>query len=223
MMQDQDSDIRAASYVVIDTELTGLDENRDSIVSIGAVKMNGGSIEMGQTFYKLIKPETALTAQSVVIHEIMPSEVSEKPPVDMVLSGFLDFCGTAVLVGFCVSIDMSFLVREAKRFLGTAIRNQVLDILPLYEWIHFRENRRTQQAANLPRQFSLYDIAKGYGIDVNSTHNALVDAYITAQIFQRFIPLFIEAGITTVGDLMKLSGRLKGGERGTISRGLCNF
>ncbi|MGC2062722.1 MAG: 3'-5' exonuclease [Thermodesulfovibrionales bacterium] len=223
MKQGQDVDIRDAAYVVIDTELTGLNENKDSIVSIGAVKMSGGGIELGQTFYNLINPETALTAQSVVIHEIMPSDVSEKPPVSFVLSAFLEFCNTDIMVGFCVSIDMSFLAREAKRFLGTAIRNQVLDILPLYEWIHNRENSRRQQRMDLPLQYSLYDIAKFYGIDISSSHNALVDAYITAQIFQRFIPYFIEAGITSVGDLMKLSGRLKGGERPAVSRGFSNF
>lgn len=221
--QDQARDIREAAFVVLDTELTGLNEQKDSIVSIGAVKMVGGSIELGQSFYKLINPETALTAQSVIIHEIMPSDVLEKPPVSAVLSDFLDFCKTDIMVGFCVSIDMSFLVREAKRCLGVAIRNQVLDIFPLYEWIHARENRSRQQKVTLPRQYSLYDMAKRYDIDVTSSHNALVDAYITAQIFQRFIPAFIEAGITSVGDLMKLAARLKGGERQTISQGVYNF
>lgn len=223
MQQDPDVNIGDAAYVVIDTELTGLNENKDSIVSIGAVKMIGGSIELGQSFYKLINPETALTAQSVVIHEITPSDVSEKPHVSSVLSGFLEFCRTDIMVGFCVSIDMSFLTRAAKRFMGTSIRNQVLDIFPLYEWIRNRENRKKQQGVSLPHQYSLYDIAKFYDIDISSTHNALVDAYITAQIFQRFIPYFIEAGITSVGDLMKLSGRLKGGERQTVSRGIYNF
>ncbi len=31
-------------YVVVDTELTGLDEKKDSIISIGAVRMTGGRI-----------------------------------------------------------------------------------------------------------------------------------------------------------------------------------
>lgn len=223
MKQDQNVDIRDAAFTTIDTELTGLNESRDSIVSIGAIKMTGGRIEVGQSFYKLINPETALTAQSVVIHQITPSDVSEKPTVNSVLSGFLEFCGTDILVGFCISIDMSFLAREAKRLLGTEIRNNVLDIFPLYEWIHKRENIRRQHRVNLLRQYTLYDIGKSYDIDISSSHNALVDAYITAQIFQRFIPCFIESGITSVGDLIKLSGRLKGGERQTGSRGIYNF
>ena len=45
-------------YVVLDTEVTGLDEKKDSIVSVGAVRMRGGSIALGDTFYRLLKPET---------------------------------------------------------------------------------------------------------------------------------------------------------------------
>ena len=49
-------------YVVVDTELTGLDEKKDSIVSIGAVRMTGGRIELGDMFYRLVSPRTQLTA-----------------------------------------------------------------------------------------------------------------------------------------------------------------
>ena len=65
---DQKTPITEARYVVVDTELTGLDENRDSIVSIGAVRMTGGRIELGDSFYRLASPRTELSAASVVIH-----------------------------------------------------------------------------------------------------------------------------------------------------------
>src|SRR5512141_25937 len=86
-------------YVVVDTELTGLDETKDSIVSIGAVRMTGGSIHVGETFYRLVSPRTELSAGSVVIHEITPSDVMMKPGIDTVLAEFLQVCGDAVLVG----------------------------------------------------------------------------------------------------------------------------
>ena len=37
-------------FVVLDTELTGLDAKRDSVVSVGAVKMAGTRIELGRSF-----------------------------------------------------------------------------------------------------------------------------------------------------------------------------
>ena len=130
---DKEMLLENAGYVVVDTELTGLNEKKDSIVSIGAVKMNGGRIDLSDTFYRLLNPETRLTAESVIIHEITPDEVAEKPDIRTGLAEFLTFCGNDIIVGFCVNIDMEFLNREAKRILGHTIQNPVLDIFPLFE------------------------------------------------------------------------------------------
>lgn len=54
------------------------------------------------------------------------------------------------------------------------------------------------------------DMANKYGIEVKTLHNALYDAYITAQIFQRQIWQLQSYGITTLGDLVRISK--KGGD-----------
>jgi DNA polymerase-3 subunit epsilon len=212
-----------ARYVVVDTELTGLNEKKDSIVSIGAVKMNGGKIDLSDTFYRLLNPETRLTAESIIIHEITPDEVVEKPDIRTGLAEFLSFCGNDIIVGFCVNIDMEFLNREAKRILGHRIQNPVLDIFPMFEWVRSKKAARGGEEINMPIQYKLYDIAKHYSIEVNGAHNAMIDAFLTAQIFQRFIPILLEAGIRSVGDVLRLSNKLKGGDRFAVNRGISNF
>src|SRR5574340_131025 len=206
-----------AGYVVVDTELTGLNEKKDSIVSIGAVKMSGGRIDLSDAFYRLMNPETRLTAESIIIHEITPDEVIEKPDIRTVLSEFLSFCGNDIIVGFCVNIDMEFFNREAKRILGHKIQNPVIDIFPLFEWVRSTRGARGEMEINMPLHYKLYDIAKHYGIEVNGAHNAMIDAFITAQIFQRFIPMLLEAGLRSVGDVLRLSNKLKGGDRFAVN------
>ena len=199
-------------YVVIDTELTGLDEKRDSIVSIGAIKMAGGKIELQDTFYRLVNPETALTAKSVIIHQITPSEVEKKPAIEQVLAEFLQFCGNDVVIGHCVSIDLSFIDRETKKTSSGTMQNPVLDTSAIYQWIQ----RRYSSEKALPGSFSdsgLYEIAQYFGIPVNGAHNALMDAFITAQVFQRFLPMLIKGGIERIGDLLILGNPSKGGDR----------
>jgi len=220
---DKEMPIEDAGYVVVDTELTGLNEKKDSIVSIGAVKMNGGRIDLSDTFYRLLNPETSLTAESVIIHEITPDEVAEKPDIRTGLAEFLSFCNDDIIVGFCVNIDMEFLNREAKRILGHKIQNPVLDIFPMFEWVRSNKAARGGEEINMPVHYKLYDIAKYYGIEVNGAHNAMIDAFITAQIFQRFIPILLEAGISSVGDVLRLSTKLKGGDRFAVNRGMSNF
>ncbi len=216
---DRNRRIQEACYLVLDTELTGLDERTDSIVSIGAVKMTGGRIELGSTFYRLANPEKDLTAESVVIHQITPSEVSQQPDIRSVMSEFSEFCGDAIIVGYCVAIDMEFLNREMKRWFGHAIDNPVIDVYPIFEWAVRRENFRV----TLPAQQGLYDIARNFGISVNGAHNAMIDAFITAQVFQRLLPILGDSGIENLGDLLKLSQRIRGGDRHSIARGLSNF
>ena len=213
---DKNKQLDDIAYVVIDTELTGLDAKRDSIVSVGAIKMIGGRIEIGKSFYKLVNPESALTAESVIIHEITPSEVKHKPDIASVLSEFLEFCGDDVIVGYCTSIDMEFLNRETKRSIGTKIKNPVVDIQAIQIWLSLW----SRWEITWPNEYRLYDIAKHFEISVNGAHNAIGDAFITAQIFQRFIPMLIEAEIRSIGDLLKLSNKYEGGDRSTIDRSI---
>jgi len=201
-----------AQFAVVDLELTGLEEKKDSIVSIGAVRMRGGVIDLGNTFYRLVSPRTELKASSVVIHEITPSEVAEEPSIDSVISEFLDYCGDAVLVGHFVDIDLGFLNRELKRIRGKKLANPAIDTMSIYEWLRKR-NKSGSCTATLFSGYRLYDIVKCYGIPVNGAHNALMDAFTTAQLLQRFLPLLKEAGAKDIGDLLTIGIPFKGGDR----------
>ncbi len=192
-----------ASYVVLDTELTGLDDRKDGIVSIGAVRMRGGRIAIGGTFHELVNPSAVLDGRSVVIHGIMPSQVEAKPPIDQVLMTFMGYVGSAVLVGHCLSVDLAFLNREARRLTGKPFRNPVVDTLSLYGWLRHRFPDTQAFTASLPG-LSLFDLAHLFDVQVAEGHTALGDAYITAQLFQRFLPLLAEAGVRDLTGLLRV-------------------
>lgn len=207
----EDLPLSGVGYVVIDTELTGLDGKKDSIVSMAALKMEGSRIDLNNTFYRLVNPEAALTAKSVVIHEITPSEVMQKPDIDTVLSEFLEFCGEAVVVGHCVSIDLEFIDREMKKKFGYPMRNRSIDTFVMYRWLAKRATDRSEFADPL-RDLKLFPMARAFGVPVSGAHNAMMDAFITAQLFQRFIPIFEACGIKKIGDLLRAGDPFKGGE-----------
>ncbi len=209
---DMSTPLADASYAVFDTELTGLDEKKDSIISIGAVRMAGGRIDLGDTFSQLVSPATEISAKTVVIHEITPSEVVRQPGIDAVLADFIEYCGGDVVVGHFVSIDLAFVNREMKRLYGEPLPNPALDTFTMYEWLRKRSASHACLSA-APGSYRLYDIAKCFGIPVNGAHKALMDAFIAAQLFQRFVPLFIESGIRNIGELLKVGNPFKGGDR----------
>ena len=158
-----------AQYVVLDTELTGLDDRKDDIVSIGAVRMRGGKIEIGDAFHELVNPSAVLDGRSVVIHGITPSQVEAKPPIDVVLATFMDYVARAVLVGHCVSIDLAFLNREARRLTGGSFKNPVVDTLSLYGWLRHRFPENPALTAALPG-LSLFELARLFDIPVAEGH-----------------------------------------------------
>ncbi len=192
-----------ASYVVIDTELTGLNNRKDQIISIGAVKMSGMRIELGRCFYRLIKPEAAFKPESVIIHGITPSDVKKARGIDAILAEFIEFCGGDILLGHCVLIDMVFINREMKRIFGSPMRNPVIDTLSIHDWL--RQRHQSEPClSSVPKDAALYEIARCFGIAVRGAHDALIDAFITAQLFQRFIPLLAGSGVRSVGEICEL-------------------
>lgn len=214
--------IAEAGYVVVDTELTGLDEKKDSIVSFGGIRMTGRRIELGNTFERMVSPRTALTADTIVIHQITPSEVKAQPIIDDVMDEFLAFIGDAVLVGHFISIDLAFLNREMKRNFGRVLPNASVDTFSIYQWLRKRGHAPDCPAGPLERH-RLYDIANCFDVPVYSAHNAVSDAYTTAQLFQRFLPLLTEGGADDIDDLLQIGKPFKGGDSFRLTNDFCNF
>ncbi|MCE5195066.1 MAG: 3'-5' exonuclease [Nitrospiraceae bacterium] len=211
-----------ADYVVVDTELTGLDEKKDSIVSIAAIKMIGGRISLEDKFYRLVNPETELKKESVLIHGITHSEVSKKPGIKKVLSEFSEFCSDNIIVGHFLAIDMSFINRDMKKFFGTTIKNPGIDTYLLYRCLR-KKFPEQKCLADLLKDSGLYKIAKCFDIQITDMHNAIKDAFITAQIFQRFMPLLRESEIETTDVLLKIGDYSKGADKYSQSEESCNF
>ena len=196
--------LEAARYVVMDTELTGLDSKKDSIVSVGAMVMQGGRIQLGGTFYEMVSPETVMRSESIVVHGITPSDVANKPDIGVVLEDFLKFCTGAVVVGHFLSLDLGFLNKEMKRLHGRTFPQPAADTLRIHEWMqdHSRGSRGQYDACEENKD--LFSLAKKYHIPVSAAHNALMGAYITAQLFQRFLSRLPDLGVRTVKDLLKI-------------------
>jgi DNA polymerase-3 subunit epsilon len=196
--------VETARYVVFDTELTGLAVKQDSIVSLGAVSMQGRRIELGRTFYRLVEPRTALRGTSVVVHGITPTEAKEGPSIDKVLPEFLEFCGDSIVVGHVVSIDIAFLNGEMERSLHRRFRNAAVDTLRIHRWLKDRVDDACAFYGGCAETTDLFSLAKEQGIPVAGAHNALNDAFVTAQLFQRLLSMLPRYGIRTVGDLVRI-------------------
>jgi len=191
-------------FVVIDTELTGLDPKRDSVVSVGALKMSGTRIELGQGYHRLVSPRSRFEKASVVVHGITPDDVVEKPPLGAIAAELIAFCGDRVVAGHFLSIDLGFLGREIAALRAAEWHRQAVDTMRIHIWMEQHRHGPEVGLAVAEGTLNLSALAQRHGIRVVGAHNALADAFITAQVLQRQLRALPDVGVRTLGDLLRI-------------------
>jgi DNA polymerase-3 subunit epsilon len=197
--------IDQVDFVAFDTELTGLDFKRDAIISIGAVKLRGTTILPAKTFYRLVKPECELKSKSVVVHELTHSDLECAEDILDVVGDFVKFADNAVLIGHFVHIDLNFVNKVLKQNFGVSLKNSAVDTSTLHDWLSENDSRFARHYKGMTLQSDLFSMARKYGVEGGKAHNAFSDAYITAQLFQRFVSFLPECGIRTIKELLKVA------------------
>jgi len=197
-----DTPLNAASYAVVDTELTSLDSRSNRLLSIGAIAMEGTRIRIGEQFYRVVNPGVSVPAQSILVHKLRPNDVEGGERPAQALAHLQEFIAGKVLVGHFVHVDLKALRKE----LGDSahkLDNPAIDTARVHEWIlrhgPYREDLE-QQLANI----SLAALAQVYHLEFREAHHALDDAFVTARLWQKMIGKLEGMKIRTLGDALRI-------------------
>ena len=177
------------TYTVFDTETTGLNPSQgDEIIQIGATRIVNGKLLRQECFDQLVDPQRSMAAASIAVHGIRPETLEEQPTILEVLPVFHAFAHDTVLVAHNAAFDMRFLqLKEAAT--GLRFEQPVLDTLLLSAWVHPNQESHRLEA-----------IAERLGVVVIGLHSALGDAFLTAEVFLKLIPLLQAKGVHTLGE-----------------------
>ncbi len=179
------------SIVAIDIETTGLNEERDAIIEIGAVKFKGHRVE--DEWSSLINPNRHIPEFISGLTGISDAEVRNAPRFREIAEELEAFVGDALVVGHNVRFDLSFLQRA-----GLFQYNEVIDTYELASVLMPTASR-----------YNLGALGKQLGILLPATHRALDDAKVTMAAFNRLFEIARELPLEVVAEIVRLSEPLE--------------
>ncbi len=186
-----DEDLREASYVVFDTETTGLQPFKgDKIISIAGVITEHGSVHEDKLFDRLVDPGRPIPTTASHITGITNAMVADKPNIISVLLDFFSFVEGRVLVAHNAAFDLAFLNVALTNCAPCRVLNPVIDTYTLARCL-------------IPDMFeySLESLVKRFNIEEKERHTALGDSLMTSHIFVRLLELLEKQGVSTLNHL----------------------
>lgn len=182
--------------VVLDLETSGFDTKRDQLLSIGAVVIEHGAIDLGQQFECTLQRQDHKVSASVLIHGLAPSAIAAgREPAEALLD-FMEFVGDSPLLAFHAGFDRRMLGRALKQSLGQRLRHSFFDVAELAPLLC--------PHAHIPRG-GLDDWTRYFGLRVQQRHHASADALVTAELA---LILFSKARRQQLDSLPALQRRL---------------
>ena len=190
--------LQELSYVVFDTETTGLFPSKgDEIISIGAVRVENGTVDEAAAYSRLVNPGGPIAPDSIQYHGITDDMVEGEGSIADVLPSFREYVGDSILIAHNAAFDMKFLQLKEEAT-GITFPNLVLDTLLISVFLdHQSENH------------SLDGIAKQMGITIEGRHTALGDAIATATIFCKMMNRLEARGITSLRRVVEASAKIE--------------
>jgi DNA polymerase-3 subunit epsilon len=193
------TDLKAAKFYAIDIETTGLDFDKDEIISFACVPIVNLKILVRDIFYTLIKPKS-YNYKAMRYHGISKDNLIDAPVFDEV-SDRIQKTLDGILVGHTVEFDFTFLKNNFKS-LGVRFKRDIIDIAMVERWLTLK--RKTEG-----NDLSLDGMIATYGLKQHYRHNAAADAFFAAQIFQIQMREMMTLGIDSAEKVIKAAKSCK--------------
>ena len=172
-------------WVALDCETTGLNTRTDEIIAIGAVRIKGRRILTSQRLELLIRPEKAVSADSIRVHRLREQDVAGGLPAPEAVRRLLHFIGARPLVGYYLEFDVAMLNRIVRPLLGMGLPQPQIEVSRLYYDHKFRQLPPYKQHDQADIDLRFATIMADLDLPMREAHDALNDAVMAALAFIR--------------------------------------
>ena len=159
------------SYVLLDTETTGLDPEYDRIIEFAGIKVKNN--EIVDKFQTLIKPPYKIDSFITELTGITNEMLKSAPTLEEVFPEIEEFIKNEIIIAHNANFDINFLYESSLRLDGNGISNDFVDTLRLSRRI-FPEEKHNR----------LCDLIERFSIGTNVEHRALSDVIQTNECYK---------------------------------------
>lgn len=184
--------LEAARWVVIDCETSGLDIARDRLLSVAAVGVTGGRVQLAEVFAALVAQAEPSAPENMLVHGIGGDAQRAGRALKDVVSGLQSFLADGQPVAFHAPFDAGILKRH-----GLKVSRAWLDLAVLAPALFPERGKRDSTLDHWLAQF---------GIPARGRHDALGDAFATAQLLLVALEEAKRQRAATVQALFRMEG-----------------
>jgi DNA polymerase-3 subunit epsilon len=185
---------REQRWVVVDVETSGMDSASDALISIGAVAIVEDRIRPADSIELIVRQGSASAHGNILVHGIGAHAQLNGTDPRQAVQNFLEYVGAAPLLAFHAPFDRGFLARAVSVWGELPFDNPWLDLAEL-------------APALVPkaRIKSLDEWLQHFGIPLLTRHSAAADAFATALLTIRLLPLARAQGVQGLRALRQLA------------------
>jgi DNA polymerase III subunit epsilon len=178
---------RSTRFIAIDVETTGLDPDRDEVISFAGIPIEAARIVVEESVRGLVRPRTVSTGASVEIHGLRDHDLAGAPPAPEALAPLAAAMRGRVPVVHAQWVERTFLGKA-----GCPLPRRIADTAALWRVLS------VQRGDPDPGVCSLSAIAGALGLPAHRPHTAEGDTLTAAQVFLAMATHLEARGLGTV-------------------------
>jgi len=186
--------LATARWVVVDCETSGLNPNHDRLLSVAAVAVAAERIAAGGAYAAVLQQQEPSRVDNILVHGLGGEAQLGGDPAPQVLRGLAVFINDAIPVAFHAPFDKAVLARAFAKAGVPAKRKRWLDLAVLAPVLFPGRNAK-----------DLDSWLAAFAIECDSRHEALSDAYATAQLLLVMLGKARSEGVGTAEALIRLA------------------
>lgn len=165
------------SIVALDLETSSLDVASATILSIAAVRIRHGKVQIGEALELLVAADERDVEAGIHIHRLRPSELRQGLPLADALQQLQAFVGNAAILGYYIRFDLGVLNRHLQAQKLSPLRNRRLELSYAYQrrWLRYHPGT--------PPDLRFEAMAERLSVPILHRHTALGDATTTALMW----------------------------------------